>query len=347
MMKILLQSPIHSSRWFLAAIALFITQSATAQAKKIVWVDAYHPELEWSQEILKGIQSVFAQRIQSGDIELKVIYLDTKNHPGDAFARQAASKANHSIHDYDPDLIIAGDDASAKYLIQPYYVAKPIPVVFCGINFNADQYEFGKTQKAPNVTGIIEVPPVDIAIKAARQYKKGNRYGYITFDDLSERGNFEGIVNQFNIHIPKANVAYVSSMKEWKSAYLKLRSQVDILIMGSSNFMQGWNWKEADQFILENTTSSQAIPITYNHWTIDIALLSYSKRGTEQGEWAAKAAIEILFEGKQPAEIPFGRNYQGDLLLNKRLADRLGIQFTASDLEHGQLIESPINESAQ
>lgn len=314
-----------------------------AEAKRIAWVDAYHPELEWSQEILKGILSVFDEKIESGKIDLEVIYLDTKNHPGEAYANEATRKAHQRISKIRPDLIISGDDATAKYLIQPYYAGKGTPIVFCGINFNARQYGFGIESGTSNVTGIVEVPPVDIALKAASRYKKGNRYGYITFDDLSEKGNFDGIVNQFNIHIPESRVAYVSTMHEWKRAYLNLGSQVDILIMGSANFMQGWDWKEANRFILENTTYGKAIPITYNHWTIDIALLAYSKRGTEQGAWAAEAAIEILFNGKSPSDIPVARNQQGDLLLNNQLADRLGIRFTKEDLNIGQLIESPIN----
>lgn len=314
-----------------------------AAVRKVIWVDAYHPELEWSQGILKGIRSGFEERLTDGSLQLKTIYLDTKNKPGDAFAMQSAQRAHQIIQEEKPDLVIGGDDATAKFLIQKYYANTSLPIVFCGVNFNAAKYGFKGREGASNVTGIVEVPPVDLALKTASKYAPGNRYAYITYDDLSELGNFDGIINQFKINIPENRVAYVSTMEEWKTAYLKLQPQVDTLILGSANFMQGWDWHEAHAFILNNTSKEGGIPITYNHWTIDIALLAYSKRATEQGEWAARAAIEILFHGKQPHDIPFGRNREADLLLNETLARKLDIQFAEKDLEEGQLVTTPIH----
>ncbi len=312
-----------------------------AAEKTVVWVDAYHPELEWSQGILEGIQSVIQASPEAKQLRLETFYLDTKNNPGDAYARQAARRAHAFITSKRPDLLITGDDATAKFLIAEYYANTKMPVVFCGINFDAAKYGFKGKDGAANVTGMVEVPPIDLALKTAAKYAKGTNYAYITYDDLSEVGNFDGIVNQFQIHVPADQVAYVSTMETWKQAYLRLQPRVDVVVMGSANFMQGWDWHEAHAFVLQHTQKDGGIPITYNHWTIDIALLAYSKRATEQGQWAAQAAIDILFHSKTPAEIPFGRNQEADLLLNNTLAKKLGIQFTQEDRNQGQVVTTP------
>ena len=56
-------------------------------------------------------------------------------------------------------------------------------------------------------------------------------------------------------------------------------------------------------------------------------LIGASKGGHEQGEYAAKATLEIL-KGKPANQIPITSNKRGKLMINIVVADKLGIIFT-------------------
>ena len=55
-----------------------------------------------------------------------------------------------------PDLLIVSDDNAVKYLVVPNFQDDPMPIVFCGVNWTADQYDLSHC----NITGILELLPI-------------------------------------------------------------------------------------------------------------------------------------------------------------------------------------------
>ena len=119
--------------------------------KRVLFIDSYSEEYEWSAGIKRGIKT--SKNNSSLRIELKIFHMNTKINPSESFKKEAALKAKQVIENFKPDVVIACDDNAAKYLIVPYYNNSTLPFVFCGINGSAKEYNFSRN----NVTGMIEV----------------------------------------------------------------------------------------------------------------------------------------------------------------------------------------------
>ena len=78
----------------------FLSSSADAGKKKILYVDSYHGEYTWSADITTGIQSVLNAR---DDVELKIFRMDTKRNNSEESKKAAALKAKELIDSFIED----------------------------------------------------------------------------------------------------------------------------------------------------------------------------------------------------------------------------------------------------
>lgn len=291
-----------------------------SNSKLVVYVNSYHDGFEWSDDIQKGINETFSDE----PIILYTYYMDTINNPDESFKLDSAKKANIFIESLKPDLIITSDDNAFKYLIGPYYKNSDIPVVFCGINWNVDSYI---DMPFNNTAGMVEVVLIDKAIDQILPYVDGNEIGYLTFDRYSERSNAQNFKDELNINLVEEH--FVTNYSQWKDSFLALQDSVDILILGLFEGIDNFNDTDAKMFIDSNVR----IPIVVEHsWMIDYALISYSKIGEEQGIFAAKTALDILFNSIDVQDIPIVKNKEGDIFLNLHMADKLNISFSPNIL---------------
>ena len=127
----------------------------------------------------------------------------------------------------------------------------------------------------------------------------------------------------------------MDNFQEWKSEYLKLQNMVDILILPAWQGITGWDEKEASDFVLRNTKipSGAEVPFMAKY-----VLASFAKDPSEQGEWAANAALQILM-GKEPKDIPITTNKKARVILNMKLAKKLGIKFPLELIERATFVE--------
>jgi diguanylate cyclase (GGDEF)-like protein len=125
----------------LCSILLFFILAQPCHAerkKKILVLHSYHQGLEWTDNITRGIQAVFAP-LQT-QYEVYYEYLDTKRNSGAEYMSQMAAfiEAKNSLIDY--SAIILSDNIALKLLNDQriQFRGQP-PVVFCGINnFNPE-----------------------------------------------------------------------------------------------------------------------------------------------------------------------------------------------------------------
>lgn len=306
--------------------------------QKILFVNSYHKGYRWSDDIEKGllkalsIKSIgnIASENSESNIDLKVFRMNTKVRNQQLQIKQAALEAKNLIDSWQPDIVVACDDNAAKFLIQPYYLDSSMPIVFCGINYDAGVYDL----PSKNMTGIVEVDHIPETIALLRDYAGGERIGYIGADDMSNR---KSLVYQKDIlGIDYADGSLVSTFEEWKNEYSRLQKSVDMLIIINPVGIQGWNPEQVEEFLLENITiPSGAVGDT----EIPYALLGNVKLAEEQGWWAGKTALQIL-HGATPSSIPVTRNMKGKLYINMPIANKLGIKFPVSFLKQATLIEA-------
>lgn len=295
------------------------------EGKKILYIDSYHEGYDWSDGITEGVLGVLSET----GVDLKIHRMDTKRNPSEDFKEQAALEAKALIEEFNPDVVITSDDNAFKYLIMPYYRDAALPVVFCGLNWDASLYE------APyeNTAGMVEVSLTSQLIDTLKEYSDGERVGYLSADVLTERKNAEYYKKLFDIDFERQY--FVNSMEEWKEAFLKLQDEVDLLVFENNAGIQDWDEEEAENFALENVK----IPVgTTNPWIMQSSLIGMTKIPDEQGEWSAETALEIL-DGTNPSDIPIATNKRGGVLVNLKIAEKLDVILKPNLLKNAEIVE--------
>jgi hypothetical protein len=290
---------------------------------KILFVDSYHQGYEWSDGIEAGIQQV----LQDTGVELAVVHMDTKRNPDEAFKVSAAQRAKAEIASFDPDVVIAADDNAQQYLIAPYFKDTDLPVVFCGVNWDASIYGY----PTRNVTGMVEVELVERLVGHLKIYADGKRVGYVTVDSATERKAAQAYNERFFDH--EMAEYWVRTWDEFKEAYLQAQDEVDIVLLGTNAGIDRWDPDEAERFFVEHTTVPTGA--VYD-WLAPYALITLAKNANEQGEWAAESALRIL-DGAAPSSIAITQNQKGILVLNLNLAEQLDVVFMPSMLRNAQV----------
>lgn len=308
---------------------------AAAEKPKILFIDSYHAGYVWSDGVARGVLEALNVKMNEdgaldnseSDAELRIFRMDTKRNTSEEFCQQAALKAKDIIDTWRPVVVIACDDNAAKYLIVPYLKDTTVPVVFCGINWDASEYGL----PARNVTGMVEITLIPQLLESLQPYAKGNRIGYLAPENLTNKKYVMYFKKLFQLDVlPR----FVTSFADWKTAFEALQSEVDILLLGNAVFPD-WNEQAAREFVEINTTVPTGC---YDESMIQLVLLGYTKIPEEQGEWAAQTALQIL-DGASPADIPVVMNTKGQIYLNMRLAEKLGVRFPLTLVKHATLIK--------
>lgn len=313
-------------RVFALSLLLALWGPCGLWAGKVLFVESYHAEYEWSRILVETIES----ELRAAGHEVKTVHMDTKRNGAESFKQEAGLKAKAVLEAYQPDLLIAGDDNAQKYLVVPYVMGSSLPVVFCGVNWSCDQYGY----PTERVTGILEVDVIDELIVRLESIAKGNRVGFLSSDTLSERQSFENFTKLFGVEFAQSK--FVLTVEDWKAAYLDMQSSVDVLLVMNNAGIAGWDDAAIEAFVVENGKIPSG---STSVWMGRYVTLAYAKKAEEQGTWAAQAALEIL-GGKSPGSIPIARNEQGSLILNAKLAYTIGVDLPMDIIEVAdQIIE--------
>ena len=300
---------------YLAAMGLVVPVNA---AKRVLYVDSYHQGYEWSDGVTEGVRSV----LDNTGVDLKIFRMDTKRNTDEAYKKKAALQAKELIASFHPDVVIASDDNASKYLIMNYFKDADLPFVFCGVNYNADDYGFPYS----NVTGMLELPPAIKLIYSLKHFKRIVTVGYLAADTLTERK--DGLYTKRDVREDFIE-RYVKTFDEWKLAFNQMQNKVDVLIVGNNGGIQGWNDADAQRFALENTRIPTGCLLD---WMAPVVFLGATRSAQEQGSYAATTALKIL-DGTPPSSIPIVGNVQANIIINMKMAKKLGIKVPNSFLK--------------
>lgn len=294
--------------------------------KKVLFINSYHQGYAWSDDIEKGAQKIFDQSDYM--VEVKYFRMDSKRKKSERSIKLQAIRAHKLIESWRPDLVIASDDNASKYLVVPYLKGGDIPVVFCGVNWDASEYGF----PCSNVTGMVEVNSGDKLVQLLRQYARGDRLAVIgenSYTTAKVVSFYEEVFGmKFNERV------YPETFAEWKSEYKRLQTDADMLIMLTHYGIKNWDTNDAIKFIGDTTQIPTGA--TGDHFA-PYTLVSHGKIAEEQGVWAATTALNI-FKGAFPADIPIAQNVGSKVMLNMELAKKLGIIFPIELIQSSVLV---------
>jgi ABC-type uncharacterized transport system substrate-binding protein len=281
-------------------------------AKKVLFIDSYHAGYAWSDGITEGVQSVCGP----AGVQLEILHMDTKRNSSPEFMKEAAAKAKAKIESWQPDIVIAADDNASKHLIVPFYKGSELPFVFCGVNWDASGYGF----PAANVTGMVEVSLTQQLVDYLLPLAKGNRIGFLSPDIATGRKEAKNTKSVFGMELTEY---YAKDYADWKTGYLNLQGEVDILLLASTGGLYDDQADDMTLFVESKTTIPTGA--TYD-FMAPYVLLSFAKVAEEQGSWAAASALKIL-GGASPSSIPITPNSQGQLFVNGRIATVIGAEI--------------------
>lgn len=308
----------HRSVILLAAalvlVAATVRVAAAEALPRCLFVSSYHQGYAWSDGVQRGIERILAGRCQ-----LKQFDLDSKRHKGEAAIRAAADRARQLVESWQPDVLIAADDNASRYLVKPYYRDAALPVVFCGVNWSVDEYQYPYS----NVTGMVEVAPLKPMLREALALGNGDAgffyVGASTATEEKNRARFERAAAAMGLTMESR---LVNSMRDWIEAY-RAAQAYPFLVIGSYAGIADWDENRVRQAI---GPISRRLSVTNHGWMMPVTMLGFTKVPEEHGEWAAEAALAIL-GGVPPARIPIVANRKWDLWINQALVDEAGLRL--------------------
>lgn len=277
-----------------------------ASGGRVLFVNSYHPGYDWSDREQRGAEEI----LRAAGVEMRVAYMDTKRKKGEASAKAAVTRILGEMVQFKPDVVIAADDNAQRYLVVPHLKNGPVPVVFCGVNWDIAAYGY----PTPYVTGMVEVESVVTLVNHLRQFAAGDRLGFLADESESEHKIFDSYNRRF--FDGRVVPYFVSSYVQFKESFLRAQQEVDILLVDNNAAIPDWDAADARQFILANSRKPTGATLDgMSPWV----MVTLAKVPEEQGRWAAQKALDIL-SGVPPVAIPVSWNEQSELVVNLDVA---------------------------
>lgn len=283
---------------------------------KCLYISSYHRGYDWSDGVEEGLRSVLA-----GKCEYRQFDMNTKINKSKEDKIAAAKIAAEIIETWNPDVVITSDDNAVKYVVVPYYKDSKIPFVFSGVNWTVEEYGF----PFDNVTGIVEVAPIEAMLQQAMKLTNGTQAVYLGADTLTEEKNYSRIssgAEKVGLSISKS---LVSNFDQWLDELQEAQS-ADFIVMGSNSGINHWNEGVAVDHMNKH---AKKLSVTNHAWMMGVTSLGFTKIPQEHGEWAGEAGLAIL-DGVAPIDIPIVKNHKWELWLNSSLIKNTGVKLPAN-----------------
>jgi ABC-type uncharacterized transport system substrate-binding protein len=285
----------------------------------VFYVNSYHEGYPSSDEAMAAIREILGGE----GVVLQVAFLDAKRQPSEQDSRRRVEETLASIRRFRPDLLIASDDDAVKYVLAPHYRDGPIPAVFCGVNWSARQYGL----PTANVTGMLEVVPIEETLREVqRAWPNTRRLRVLSEDSVSERSNRESLDPRYKALGLDPTYELVAEFADWKRAFVTAQRDADVVYVPTNGAIRGWDAPAAVEWVRRYLRKPV---VTCDDFMMPYAVFGLTKVAQEQGEWAARSALEIL-RGKRPGEIPVAVNQQTRCYFNPDLAALIGFVPPAS-----------------
>ncbi|MGO4388958.1 ABC transporter substrate-binding protein [Microvirga sp. 2YAF29] len=295
-----------------ALLAMPSPLQAEQASRRVLHIDSYHKGNEWNDRIVEALRWTLHNR----GVEVRVFHMDTKRRSSEEEIKASAFEAMRQVESFKPDVVTVSDDPAAQFFVMPYLHDADMPVVFCGLNWDAGAY--GLPYR--NTTGMVEVSPIPQIVQLLRRYAHGSRIGFLSEDTEVKRKELSYHERLFGITYEKTY--FVKSYAEWSEAFARAQHEVDMLMIFGVGALRDWDLEPAKRLAEDKT----AIPTgTDFEWLTAVSLVGVVKSPEEQGRWAALAALRIL-DGVEPSAIPLSYNRDGELFFNARIARTLGIK---------------------
>lgn len=321
-------------KWVFLAFCLAAVTWFKLSQPRILVLHSYAPDYSWTRDIDIGLK-----RVLDGKLGYKVHwhYMDTKNHADKDFKRNAGTLALRAIDALRPKLIIAIDDDAQLYAVKEYAGSPEVSIIFAGINGSVESYGYHQVN---NATGIYERKPL-ISLRRAlidMQGPGGVELGHkimllgdrsdTVLTDVKEIGAFDW--EPFNI----VDTSLVSTFDDWKKAVLSVKGKANLILITNYRniYTTATKQKLVDPTeIIKWTEINSPVPVVGigGFMVEDGGMFAVGASGFEQGEVAARMAIQVIDMGKKARDIPESMPRQFLVYARRSLMTKRGITMPA------------------
>jgi putative tryptophan/tyrosine transport system substrate-binding protein len=196
-----------------------------------------------------------------------------------------------------------------------------------------------------NISGTLQVVPLEAQLRAVRAYRPFARLGYLYHrddaDQMSELGQLRQAALRLGFALVTREVALDQEGHPKSGDLARLVGElagehVDYLYTGASPFL----FLNRDEVVAAALASQLAVVGGDERWVRQAgALLAVVSQPYEIGRLTARKAEEILVGGKQPADIPIVGPERFSMLVNTASAQRLGLPPPPSLPDFVQLVQ--------
>jgi ABC-type uncharacterized transport system substrate-binding protein len=301
---------------------LFFSNYSHAEKKKILVLHSYHQGLNWTDNITRGMQSVFNKY---DDLEIQYQYMDTKRNSHPAYLEEFAKLYEIKHHNIPFKVIIASDNNALEFA-RKYQnkFFKNIPIVFASI----DQYDDSLIEGMTNVTGVTEYIDFKRTIEEAlRLHPKIKNLVVIndnqTTSAIINRNHIKSFWPEIKTDVRLVfieNLSIIELVKKVK----KLDKSNIILLLNFSQDKDG-NYISYQENI-EIIRSATKLPI-YSSWRFYLnegIVGGMLTSGFKQGELSAGLALRVA-NGEDINDIPIVYQGYNSFMFDYTQMKRLGI----------------------
>lgn len=288
---------------FLCLLILILTTaySAFAERKKILVIHSYHQGLVWTDQITKGIQSVFEDQ---HDLELHFEYLDTKRNPQESYRKKLAELYDEKVHTIPYEVIITIDNNALDFVrkYQDQYFNN-IPVAFCGIN----HFTKADTVGIKKVTGVTENADYKSTLELIKKFHPTFNRLIVISDNktTSSIRNREAIKALRKEYFQDMNMVFFQdfTIDQLVDSVANLGNNDIVMLLYFNKDKEGnyVSFKESIELI----SAVSKVPI-YSSWRFHLGegiLGGMLTSGFAQGQLVAEQAMRII-EGRETSEVP-------------------------------------------
>lgn len=275
-------------------------------------MNSYHRGFPPSDQITSGV----LEKLPADSFDIVAHFMDSKRNPSEEYIKIRAAEILDSINKEDPDVLIVSDDNAIKYLVAPNFHDNPTPIVFCGVNWTADQYDLAHC----NFTGILELLPVAESMLTLKSHYPNMQKLLVlnenTTTSRKTRPLLDTLLSDIGISVTQE---LVDDFETWKSVFIEGNETFDIIYLQTRGAIKNWDHDKALNIIDQHIK----VPlVTCEDFMMPYAVLGVTQVSKEQGMWATQTAKRIL-QGTKPSDIPIAKNQMTTVWLNSRLAKKI------------------------
>ncbi len=283
----------------------------------VFYVDSYHDCYPPSEQVIGGLRDV----LRTKDIRLHVFFADSRHINSSESAHHIANRIMSEIERIKPDIIVAHGNAAVRDVVAKRFADGPIPCVFCGVKWSCRAYGL----PTRNVTGILEIPPVEQAIALLRKHYPDADSVAILSPDSSGRRRYRKYLDPiWRSAGLKAEYLFVDTYEAWRKQLVEANRSADVIYLPAHDGLRDWDEPDAAKFVTENLSKPA---FTCDYSMVRCSMFGLIASPAEQGEWAARTALGILeWNWKGPESYPVARGKKTQAYLNQGLAETLGFE---------------------